>query len=66
MAKNQKQRLYDDMNDLVDKYPNMWAGDFIVTVDAFTRAMFRTLPPVKKGGRTVMLKHRTHQYRLAA
>ena len=65
MAKNQKQRLYDDLNDLVNKYPNMYAGDFIDILDVFGRAMFRCLPKITgKTKRVVTLRHRTRTYRL--
>ena len=65
MAKNQKQKLFDDLNGLVDKYPNMWAGDFLNILDMFGRAMFRTLPKATgKSRHTVALRHRTQTYRL--
>jgi hypothetical protein len=64
MAKTQKQKLYDDLSALLARYPNMWVGDFIDTLDAFGRAMFRALPGPKKGRRLVKLQHRTKTYRL--
>lgn len=66
MAKTQKQKLYDDLNALVEKYPNMMAGDFIVTTEGFLQAMYRCLPGKSKTTkRKVLCSKRTHTYRLA-
>ena len=64
MAKSLKQKLYDDLNALVEKYPNMRAGVFMDTLDQFGRAMFRCLPASQEGKPSVTLKHRTKTYRL--
>lgn len=66
MAKNQKQRLYDDLNQLVEKYPNMMAGDFMITTQTFLDTMYRCLPGKSKTTkRKVRCSKRTHTYRLA-
>lgn len=62
MIKTHKQRLYDELNALVDKHPNMKVSDFIFTLEAFTHGLFRALPPPKKGRKCL---ERTHSYRLA-
>ena len=48
MAKNQKQKLHDDLNKLLDKYPNMRASDFILTTQTFIECIYRALPDLEQ------------------
>lgn len=66
MAKNQKQRLYDDLNDLVDKYPRMYASDFIATLDGFQNGLWHSLPVIKgRPKKNQRVVERRSSYRLA-
>jgi hypothetical protein len=56
MAKNQKQQLYDDLNVLLDKYPNMRAGDFMITTQSFLGGMWRSLPKATTGQKRKVCK----------
>lgn len=60
--KTYKQRIYDDLNVLVDKYPKARASDMIWALEAMAESIWRVLPPPKKGRRVV---ERTKRYRLA-
>lgn len=62
MAKTYKQKIYDDLNTLVDLYPNAKASDMIWALEAFAEGIWRALPPPKKGRKCI---ERTKRYRLA-
>ena len=62
MSKNYKQRVYDDLNTLVDKYPRMKVSDMIFTLEAFSNGLWHALPKPKKGRKVI---ERTARYRLA-
>lgn len=62
MAKTHKQRVYDELNVIVDKHPNMRVSDLITTLESFAEGLFRALPPPKEGRKCV---ERTARYRLA-
>ena len=62
MAKNYKQRIYDDLDKLVDKYPRAKASDMIFALEAFASSLWRALPAPKKNKKCI---ERTERYRLA-
>lgn len=63
MAKNYKQRIYDDLNKLVDKYPNAKVSDVIFSLEAFANGLWHALPqPRDKKQKCI---ERTSRYRLA-
>lgn len=62
MAKTYKQKIYDDLSELVDKYPNAKVSDVIFTLEAFAEGLFHALPEPKKGRKVI---ERTARYRLA-
>lgn len=62
MAKTYKQKLYDELNALLDKYPNARVSDVIMVLEAFSEGLWRALPAPKEGRRVV---ERTKRYRLA-
>ena len=65
MAKTQKQKLYDDLNVLVDKYPNMRAFVLMLTMQSFMNGVWHAMPRVKKGDRRKQLiRDRRCRYRL--
>ena len=65
MAKNQKQKLHDDLNALLDKYPNMLASDALLTVQSWMDGVWRALPKPGKGrGKRVLIRERRCNYRL--
>lgn len=61
MAKTYKQRVYDDLNALIDKYPRMKASDMIHTLEDFAGGIFHALPEPKAGRKCI---ERTSRYRL--
>lgn len=61
MAKTYKQRIYDDLDKLVDKYPNAKVSDVLVALEAFGNGLWHALPPPKKGRKVI---ERTARYRL--
>ena len=62
MAKTYKQKLHDDLNDLLDKYPRAKVSDVLFVLEAFAEGLWRALPAPKKGRRVI---ERTKKYRLA-
>lgn len=62
MAKTYKQRIFDDIEKLVDKYPGARASDMIWALEAMAEAIWRALPPPKNGCRVI---ERTKKYRIA-
>ena len=62
MAKTYKQKLYDDLNKLVDKYPGAKVSDVLWALEAFGEGLWRALPSPKKGRKCI---ERTKRYRLA-
>jgi hypothetical protein len=65
MAKTQTQQLYDDLNELIDRYPNMRASRFMLTMQAFMNGVWHAMPRVKPGDRRKQLiRDRKFRYRL--
>lgn len=62
MAKTYKQRIFDDLEKLVDKYPRAKASDMIFALEGMAECIWRALPPPKKGRNCVERKRR---YRIA-
>ena len=62
MAKTYKQRIFDDLNKMVDKYDKAKASDMIWALEAMAEGIWRALPAPKKGRRVI---ERTKRYRLA-
>lgn len=62
MAKTYKQKIYDDLNALLDKYPGAKVSDVLWVLESFAEGLWRALPAPKKGRKVV---ERTKRYRLA-
>jgi len=62
VAKTYKQRMFDDLNKLLDKYPKAKVSDTIWALEAMAEALWRALPSPKKGRKVV---ERTKRYRVA-
>jgi hypothetical protein len=56
-----KQRIFADLNKLVDKYPRAKASDMIFALEAMAEGIWRALPAPKKGRRVI---ERTKKYRV--
>lgn len=68
MAKNQRQKLYDDLNYLLDQYPRMEAAAAIKLVEDWLHGVQRSVRAHKhdpKLKRRPTPGDRTHTYRLA-
>ena len=61
MAKSYKQKLYADLNKMLDRYPGAMVSDVIWALEATTEALWRALPPPKKGRKVI---ERQKRYRL--
>lgn len=61
MAKTYKQRIFAELDHLLDKYPNAKVSDTIFALEAITEALWRALPAPKKGRRVI---ERTKRYRV--
>lgn len=61
MSKTYKQRIYADLNAVVNKYPHAKASDTILALAAMAESICRALPPPKKGRRVIT---RTKKYRM--
>ena len=62
MAKTYKQRIYADLDAMVDKYANAKASDMIWALEAMAESIWRALP-LPQAGRKVI--ERTKKYRIA-
>ena len=62
MAKTYKQRIFDDIEALLDKYPNAKVSDTIWALENAAECLWRALPAPKKGRRVI---DRTKRYRVA-
>ena len=60
--KTDKQRIYDDLDKLVDKYPKAKASDMIFALEAMVESIWRAMPAPKKGRKVI---ERTKKYRVA-
>ncbi len=60
MAKTYKQRIYDDLDALVDKYSRAKASDMIWALQVMSQSIWRALPLPKRGRRLI---ERTKKYR---
>ena len=61
MAKTYKQKLFADIDALLDKYPNAKVSDVIWALESATEALWRALPLPKGGRKTI---ERTKRYRV--
>jgi hypothetical protein len=66
MAKNQKQKFNDDLNKLLDKYPNMRASDMILVTQGWINCIYRALPDLKPGDKSCrpFIREGKDRYRL--
>lgn len=62
MAKSYLKRIHEDLNKLVDKYPNAKASDMIRAMELMTNEIWPCLPKPVKGRKCI---ERTARYRLA-
>lgn len=62
MAKTHKQRMYDELNVLMDGHPNMMVSDVLFVLETFGESLWRALPEPKKGRKVI---ERRSRYRLA-
>lgn len=62
MAKTHKQRMFDELNDMLDRHPNAKVSDVIWVLEAFVEGLWRALPTPKKGRKVL---ERTKRFRLA-
>ena len=61
MAKTYKQKIYADLDELVEKYNNAKVSDMIWALESMVEGLWRALPPPKEGRKCV---ERTKRYRL--
>ena len=61
MAKTYRQKMYADIDKMLDKYPRAKVSDVIWVLEAAAEALFRALPLPKKGRRVI---ERTKRYRI--
>ena len=62
MAKTYKQKIFDDLDRILEKYPSAKVSDMIWALEATAEVLWRALPPPKKGRK---VKERTKRYRVA-
>lgn len=62
MAKTYKQRIFYELDCLLEKYPNAKVSDVIWVLEAMQESLWRALPAPKKGRKVV---ERRTRYRLA-
>ena len=62
MAKTYKQKIYDELDQILERYPNAHVSDVIWALEAMTESLWRALPAPKKGRRVV---ERQKRYRVA-
>jgi hypothetical protein len=58
-----KQKIFLDIDKMLEKYPRAKVSDVIWALEASAEALWRALPPAKKGSRRVV--ERTKRYRVA-
>lgn len=63
MAKTNSQKFYDDLEALIDKYPNMRVSQVMVTTQAWMNGLWHRLPPAGKT-KTQILRGVKDRYRL--
>ena len=61
MANSYKQRIFADLDHLLDDYPNAKVSDTIWALEAMAEALWRMLPAPKKGRRMI---ERSKRYRV--
>ena len=61
MAKTYKQRIYDDLDKMLEQYPNAKVSDVIWVLEAMTEGLWRALPEPKQGRKVI---ERQKRYRL--
>jgi hypothetical protein len=62
MAQTYKQRIFAELDKLLDKYPGAKVSDVIWALEATAESLWRALPLPKAGRRIV---ERTKRYRVA-
>ena len=62
MAKTYKQRIYDELDCLLEKYPKAKVSDVIWALKSMAECLWRALPAPKKGRKVVK---RQKRYRVA-
>lgn len=63
MAKTQKQKLYDDLEGFLDKYPNLTASSTMLTMQSWMDSVWHRLRPAGKTKRA-LLKDVHGRYRI--
>ena len=58
---NYKQKIFADLDALLDKYPRAKVSDALWALDAVAETLWRALPPPKKGRRVI---ERQQRYRV--
>ena len=61
MSKTYKQKIYNELDNLLEKYPNAKVSDVIWVLEAMAESLWRALPPPRKGR---ILVERTKRYRV--
>ena len=62
MAKTYKQKIYDELNGILERYPNARVSDVIWALEVMAESLWRALPAPKKGRKVV---ERQKRYRVA-
>ena len=62
MARTYKQKFYDELDQILERYPNAHVSDVIWALEATIEALWRALPEPKKGRKVI---ERTKRYRVA-
>lgn len=62
MAKTYKQRIYDELDQMLERYPNAKVSDTIWALESMAESLWRALPAPKKGRKVV---ERQKRYRIA-
>lgn len=62
MAETYKQRIFADIDSVIDNYPNAKVSDVIWVLESLSEALWRALPEPKKGRKVI---ERTKRYRVA-
>lgn len=62
MAQTYKQRIFKDVEAILDKYPRAKVSDVIFALEAVAEGLWRALPAPKKGRKVL---ERTKRYRIA-
>ena len=55
---NYKQKIFADLNALLDKYPGARVSDVLWVLEATAESLWRALPPPKKGRKAIERQQR--------